>query len=112
MTRCQASVCGIAVAALLFGLPAARAAVDPDLPTDFSGADLNVGERLFLETRFSHYFFTNSLGDPNGEISGEPLLNTIKTTNGFASGPFAGQAMNCRQCHLVDEKGYGQFGDL
>jgi hypothetical protein len=64
-----------------------------------------------LETRFSQFFFTNSFGDVNTEIPGDPVVDTVKTTSGIASGPFAGQAINCRQCHLVDEKGYGPFGD-
>lgn len=84
---------------------------DNDFLPNFPGADLNIGERLFLETRFSQYFFTNSGGDPNKGIPGDPVVAKLNTTSGFAAGPFAGQAMNCRQCHLVDEKGYGDFGD-
>jgi len=84
---------------------------DNDFLPNFAGADLNIGERLFLETRFSQYFFTNSAGDPNKGIPGDPVVAKLTTTSGFAAGPFAGQAMNCRQCHLVDEKGYGDFGD-
>jgi cytochrome c peroxidase len=84
---------------------------DNDVITDFAGADVNVGERLFLETRFSQFFFTNCQGDVNNLVAGDPTMATIKTTTGSATGPFAGQAMNCRQCHLVDEKGYGAFGD-
>jgi hypothetical protein len=87
------------------------AKADDEVITNFAGADVNVGERLFLETRFSHFFFTNSFGDANATIPGDPVVATVKTTTGFATGPFAGQAMNCRQCHLVDEKGYGSFGD-
>src|SRR6267142_1174522 len=80
---------------------------DNDFLPNFAGADLNIGERLFLETRFSQYFFTNSGGDPNREIPGDPVMTKLTTTSGFAAGPFAGQAMNCRQCHLVDEKDFG-----
>jgi hypothetical protein len=94
-----------------------RTQADNDIfPTDFAEADVNIGERLFLETRFSEYFFTNSGGDANPEnanalIPGDPVVATLKTTSGFVPGPFAGQAMNCRQCHLVDEEGYGPFGN-
>jgi hypothetical protein len=84
---------------------------DNDAPTDPLGADFIVGERLFLETRFSQYFFTNCNGDANAIIPGDPSVETLKTTTGDVRGPFAGLAMNCRQCHLVDEKGYGDFGD-
>ena len=88
-----------------------RSRADDDFPTDFAGADVNIGERLFLETRFSEYFFTNSSGDANIVPPGDPVLATLATTTGVVPGPFAGQAMNCRQCHLVDEEGYGQFGN-
>ncbi len=84
---------------------------DNDFLPDFAGADLNIGERLFLETRFSQYYFTNSGGDANKSIPGDPVVSRLETTTGFVPGPFAGQAINCRQCHLVDEKGYGEFGD-
>ncbi|HEX4262947.1 MAG TPA: hypothetical protein VH597_01300 [Verrucomicrobiae bacterium] len=80
-------------------------------PTDFDGANVNIGERLFLETRFSEYFFAHSGGDVNATVPGDPTVATLKTTSKPVLGPFAGQAMNCRQCHLVDEKGYGDFGD-
>jgi hypothetical protein len=81
-------------------------------PTDFDGADVNIGERLFLETRFSEYFYTNSQGDANATIPGDPTVATLTTTSGLVPGPFAGMAMNCRQCHLVDEEGYGPFGNM
>jgi len=81
-------------------------------PTDFDGADVNIGERLFLETRFSEYFYTNSQGDANAAIPGDPIVATLTTTSGSVPGPFAGQAMNCRQCHLVDEEGYGPYGNV
>jgi hypothetical protein len=85
---------------------------DDNFPTDFDGADVNIGERLFLETRFSEYFFTNSAGNANAAVPGDPVVATLTTTSGLVPGPFAGQAMNCRQCHLVDEEGYGPFGNL
>src|SRR3954463_58175 len=87
------------------------AQADNDVITDFPGADVNIGERLFLETRFSQFFFTNSFGDANAVVPGDPVMATLVTTAGLVPGPFAGQAMNCRQCHLVDEEGYGSFGN-
>lgn len=97
------------------------------LDDDESNAAANIGERLFLETRFSQFFFTNSDGDVNaivpniinsdytgGEIiafgdtnvvltNGDPVVATLKTIYGPQAGPFAGLSMNCRQCHLVNE---------
>ena len=63
-----------------------------------------MGERLFLETRFGQFFFTNSGGDANHRLtSGDPVLSRLQTAHGPVPGPFRGQSMNCRTCHLVDE---------
>lgn len=115
MLRCSVNrllfqFCSVIPVLLLAGAYSASAS-DNDFPTDFLGADANIGERLFLETRFSQYYFTNSAGDANANIPGDPTVSMLTTTNGQVPGPFAGQAMNCRQCHLVDEKGYGPNGD-
>ncbi len=70
----------------------------------------NIGERLFLETRFSEYFFTNSGGNANFKLTqGDPVMNTTVTTSSPLPGPFAGQAMNCRACHMVEE--HENFGN-
>jgi hypothetical protein len=111
------SVIRNAVFGMMFLTLISRTRADTDVfPTDFAGADVNIGERLFLETRFSQYFFTNSGGDASEENAnvvppGDPVVAALKTVSGSVPGPFAGQAMNCRQCHLVDEEGYGQFGN-
>jgi len=97
---------------LICALLASRCWADVDVITDFAGADVNIGERLFLETRFSQYFFAHSGGNVNANIPGDPTVATLATTTGRVPGPFAGQAVSCRQCHIVDEKGYGDFGDL
>lgn len=96
---------------LLLALAFTAHADNDTFPTDFAAADVNVGERLFLETRFSQYFYANSDGDANAVIPGDTTVATLHTTSKTVPGPFAGQAMNCRQCHLVDEQGYGPFGN-
>ncbi len=64
-----------------------------------------VGERLFLETRFSQFFAAHSGGDVNRPLTmGDPVMDASATTGTPLPGPFAGQAMNCRACHLVDEQ--------
>jgi hypothetical protein len=64
----------------------------------------NIGERLFLETRFAQFFFTNSGGNANFQLpAGDPVMNTTASIYGALPGPFAGQSMNCRACHLVEE---------
>lgn len=66
--------------------------------------EIAIGERLFLETRFSQFFFANTNGDVNAKLtSGDPVVDTTVTTTQPLPGPFKGEAMNCRACHLVDE---------
>ncbi len=67
-------------------------------------AEIGIGERLFLETRFAQFFFQNSDGDANSSIgAGDPVLFETETLGEPLPGPFTGQSMNCRACHLVDE---------
>jgi hypothetical protein len=94
------------------GTPAPAPEVDPP--------EVQVGERLFLETRFAQFFFANAGGDVNAKLAtGDPVMDTAQTTGAPLPGPFKGQSMNCRQCHLVDElqdvpgggvRTYGDFG--
>jgi len=75
-------------------------------------ATVAIGERLFLETRFSHYFFANSRGDANALLpAGDPVVATTVTTNKPLPGPFAGHAINCRACHLVNEHREAGWGN-
>jgi hypothetical protein len=87
--------------ACFLAVPGLRAQVDNDA---FGTA--NIGERLFLETRFSEFFYANSGGDANFILTnGDPVMNTTVTVNyGPLPGPFAGQSMNCRNCHMVEEQ--------
>src|SRR5262249_24229779 len=62
------------------------------------------GDRMSVETRFSQYFYAHSGGQVNEPLAtGDPVVYTIETTHGPVPGPFAGQAINCRSCHLIDE---------
>ncbi|TKB67053.1 MAG: hypothetical protein E8D47_04445 [Nitrospira sp.] len=68
--------------------------------------EIVIGERLFLETRFAQFFkqFIDRGGETNRPLpSGDPVMNTTVTVGEPIPGPFAGQTMNCRACHLVDE---------
>src|ERR1700677_4692060 len=77
---------------------------DDPFDNDALGA-ANIGERLFLETRFAEFFFTNSGGNANAVLTnGDPVMNTTASIYGPLPGPFAGQSMNCRACHLVQEQ--------
>src|SRR5881275_3038549 len=87
-TILQAAACAWFSVALFVG----RAA-DLELGTP------NMGERLFLETRFSQFFFTNSGGNPNFVLTnGDPVMDTTESIYGPMPGSFAGRAMNCRAC--------------
>ena len=69
-----------------------------------SSGNANIGERFFLETRFSRFFYVNSGGDANFVLTnGDPVMDTTASIYGPLPGAFAGQAMNCRACHLVEE---------
>jgi cytochrome c peroxidase len=63
-----------------------------------------VGERLFLETRFSQFFLAHGGGNANAVLpAGDRVTGSLETPAGPIAGPFAGQGINCRQCHLVDD---------
>lgn len=72
---------------------------------DTVNGSANIGERLFLETRFAEFFYTNSDGNPNAVLAnGDPVVSNVASIYGPLPGPFAGYSMNCRQCHLVEEE--------
>ena len=79
--------------------PLARAEEDADPP------EVAIGERLFLETRFAQ-FFAAHMTDVNAPLDngGDPVVAENETTADPLPGPFAGQAINCRSCHMVDEQ--------
>lgn len=75
-------------------------------PGGTAGAEEDVGERLFVETRFARTFkrFLDGGGKVNEPLpTGDPVMAETQTTGQPLPGPFAGQSMNCRACHLVDE---------
>jgi cytochrome c peroxidase len=78
----------------------------PSFPTEQEGAPAvqNIGERLFVETRFSEYFAVNS-SDVNAILlTGDPVVGQVQNVyTGPMPGPFAGQSINCRSCHFVVE---------
>jgi len=73
-------------------------------PAADDAPEVTVGGRLFVDTRFSQYFFAHSNGDVNVALEeGDPVMETSPTTGKPLRGAFAGQSMNCRSCHLVNE---------
>jgi len=59
-------------------------------------AEVAIGERLFLETRFAQAYYANP-----GKA--DPVMNKTVTSQQSLKSPFAGKTMNCRACHMVDE---------
>jgi len=79
--------------------------------TKLEPPEVAIGRRFFLETRFAQYFYAHSGGDVNASLSsGDPVLDATRTVNTTVPGAFAGQSMNCRACHLVDEHKAGGLG--
>ena len=63
---------------------------------DHDPAQVAIGERLFLETRFAQA----NAAHPG---QADPVMAYTLTLKQTLRGPFAGKTMNCRACHLVDE---------
>jgi cytochrome c peroxidase len=63
----------------------------------------DLGERLFLDTRFAQFFAANMTGVNTPLTAGDPVVQQVYTTSGTLPGPFAGQSINCRSCHFVTE---------
>jgi len=89
---------------------AGRAAADP---TTGDPPEVLLGNRLFDETRFAQFFAAHVGADVNAPLaSGDPVMDVTTTMGAPLPGPFAGQAMNCRACHLdVEQKGVGGGGN-
>ena len=79
---------GLTISFLLLALNSAHA--------NESTAIENIGERLFLETRFAQAYYAN----PN---MADPVMDSTVTANGKLKGPYFGKTINCRACHMVDE---------
>ncbi|HEY1251784.1 MAG TPA: cytochrome c peroxidase, partial [Thermoanaerobaculia bacterium] len=78
-------------------------AAHPPSGADVDPPEVQVGERLFLETRFAQYFAAHGAGTNVPLAAGDPAMEALPTSDGPLPGPFAGLSMNCRNCHLVDD---------
>jgi cytochrome c peroxidase len=88
------------VSALLFG---AALSVSPAADAQEDPAEVTLGERLFLETRFAEFFARNATDVNLPLAAGDPVVAATVTTGAPLPGPFAGSSINCRACHFVDE---------
>lgn len=66
-----------------------------------------VGDRLFFETRFAQFFYASVSGqDVNVALAnaGDPVVRDVaRQGQNPLPGPFRGQAISCRHCHLGDD---------
>lgn len=87
-----------ALVLLLLTATATRALADPAVGDP---PEVLLGNRLFDETRFAQFAAIHGDADVNTPLAvGDPVLATTVTTGVSLPGPFAGQAVNCRACHL------------
>lgn len=101
----------LAISALLF---ISATVLHAEEAEELDPAEILLGERLFLETRFAQ-FFAAHLDENNNDVNtplkkGDPALDKTMRFFGlppyqipFVDGPYAGQSFSCRTCHLVDE---------
>ena len=96
-------ITGGALLAAIAGCGSAGDAPQPTPDADVTPPADSIGERIFLDTRFSEYFATHMTGVNNPLPVGDPAVATVPTTDGSLPGPFKGQSINCRSCHFVTE---------
>jgi len=70
-------------------------------------AEVQVGDRLFRETRFAQFFF-NFIQAPKRNVNtplvhGDPVMNNEQNAGKPLRDPFRNQSMNCRNCHLGND---------
>lgn len=84
---------------LLLGSPTLSMAQQQEDPIE-----VQIGERLFNEDRFSFLFFKNFGGQVNSKLEiGDPSLDIMDTPQGPYPNPFRGKHMSCGSCHMVDQ---------
>jgi len=93
------------IAPLLLIVSCGSSGTAPNFPSEVEStpAEDSIGERLFLDTRFSEYFAVNMTTTNQPLAVGDPVVAQVQTMNGPLPGPFAGQSINCRSCHFVTE---------
>src|SRR3984885_11912640 len=70
---------------------------------DVTPAEQNIGERIFVDTRWAQFSAT-PMTEVNSPLAvGDPVVAQTQTLSGPLPGPFAGQSINCRSCHFVVE---------
>ena len=81
-------ITGGALLAAIAGCGSAGDAPQPTPDADVTPPADSIGERIFLDTRFSEYFATHMTGVNNPLPVGDPAVATVPTTDGSLPGPF------------------------
>jgi cytochrome c peroxidase len=95
----------LAIITLLRGLANAAGCRDPIT----ASAQVQLGDRLFRETRFAQFFFNFLQADPKRTVNtllrpGDPTVSVEQNADGKPiRDPFRNQSMNCRNCHLGND---------
>jgi len=97
------AVCVATAVALSVNGCGSGTAPDPKPEVEGAPADQNVGERIFIDTRFAEYFAENMTGTNDPLAVGDAVVAQVSTPAGVLPGPFAGESINCRSCHFVTE---------
>ncbi|HET7396212.1 MAG TPA: hypothetical protein VFK12_07210 [Gammaproteobacteria bacterium] len=103
----QRNLLALALIAMTLALTSCKLTNGSAGDNDVDPPEVQIGERLFKDTRFGHYYTTQSGGDVNASLgAGEPVVEQTLTTNPSnpLPGPMAGQAINCLACHLVEQQ--------
>ncbi|HTP67622.1 MAG TPA: hypothetical protein VMJ35_01845 [Dongiaceae bacterium] len=103
MKFAKAVVCLVAGTAMSLAGCGSGTAPDPKPEVEGAPSDQNVGERIFIDTRFAEYFAENITGTNDPLAAGDPVVAQVSTPAGVLPGPFAGESINCRSCHFVTE---------
>ncbi len=105
MRSIRAILLGLFILAIMLGSLSCNSGKAPEFETDVdvTPPEDSIGERLFLDTRFSEYFATHMTSVNEPLTVGDPVVQQVSTTTGTLPGPFAGQSINCRSCHFVTE---------
>jgi len=95
----------MALAVVMVGVGCGVSGQAPDAPTESDSVPAAdpIGEALFLDTRFAEFFAANMVGVNDPLPGGDPIVQQVQTPNDPLPGPFAGQSINCRSCHIVTE---------
>jgi len=97
------AVCALSAGVFLLSGCGSGVAPDPKPEAEGAPADQNVGERIFIDTRFAEFFASHMTGTNESLAVGDPVVAEVNTPAGVLPGPFAGESINCRSCHFVTE---------